>query len=167
MSTLEIRDLHASVAGKEILRGIDLTVSSGEVHAVMGPNGAGKSTLSGVVMGRPGYEITAGTVTLDGDDIIFNTHQDSGKAKAMAREGRACLLVDMEAPPYAFVKIDGTITFEDDLERVQAVATEIGGRYMGADRAEEFGARNGVPGELVVRLTPTKITAVDDVSGYG
>lgn len=105
--------------------------------------------------------------TLDGDDIIFNTHQDSGKAKAMAREGRACLLVDMEAPPYAFVKIDGTITFEDDLERVKTVATEIGGRYMGADRAEEFGARNGVPGELVVRLTPTKITAVDDVSGYG
>ena len=70
MSTLEIHDLHASVAGKEILRGLDLTVSSGEVHAVMGPNGAGKSTLSGVVMGRPGYEITAGTVTLDGEDVL-------------------------------------------------------------------------------------------------
>jgi Fe-S cluster assembly ATP-binding protein len=70
MSTLEIRGLRAAVAGKEILKGIDLTVSSGEVHAVMGPNGAGKSTLSGVVMGKPGYEVLAGTVTLDGVDVL-------------------------------------------------------------------------------------------------
>lgn len=102
---------------------------------------------------------------LDGDDIIFNTHQDSGKAKALKREGRASLVVDQEEPPYAFVKVDATVSFEDDLDRVKAVATEIGGRYMGADRAEEFGARNGVPGELIVRLTPTKVTALDDLSG--
>lgn len=70
MSTLEIRDLHASVAGTPILRGIDLTVSSGEVHAVMGPNGAGKSTLSSVVMGKPGYEVTQGSITLDGADVL-------------------------------------------------------------------------------------------------
>ena len=103
---------------------------------------------------------------LDGDDLIFNTHQDAGKAKAMKREGRACLLVDLEAPPYAFVKIDAIVSFEDDLDRVRTVATQIGARYMGEDRAEEFGNRNGVPGELVVRLTPTKVTALDDVSGY-
>ena len=102
---------------------------------------------------------------LDGDDVIFNTHEDSGKAKALAREGRASLVVDLEEPPYAFVKIDGTVTIEDDLEQVKAVAMQIGGRYMGADRAEEFGARNGVPGELIVRLTPTKVTALDDLSG--
>jgi Fe-S cluster assembly ATP-binding protein len=70
MSTLEIRGLRAGVAGNEILRGIDLTISSGEVHAVMGPNGAGKSTLSAVIMGKPGYEVTAGTVTLDGADVL-------------------------------------------------------------------------------------------------
>ncbi len=70
MSTLEIRGLHASVGGNEILKGIDLTVSSGEVHAVMGPNGAGKSTLSAVVMGKPGYEVTSGGVTLDGVDVL-------------------------------------------------------------------------------------------------
>ncbi|MFW2334587.1 Fe-S cluster assembly ATPase SufC [Ilumatobacter sp.] len=70
MSTLEIENLHASVAGTEILRGVDLTVSSGEVHAVMGPNGAGKSTLSAVIMGRPGYEVTDGSVTLDGVDVL-------------------------------------------------------------------------------------------------
>ncbi len=101
---------------------------------------------------------------LDGDDVIFNTHEDSGKAKALKREGRASLVVDDQQPPYSFVKIDGTISIEADLEQVRAVATEIGGRYMGADRAEEFGARNGVPGELVIRLTPTRITANADVS---
>ena len=70
MSTLEIKNLWASIGDKEILRGIDLTVRSGEVHAVMGPNGAGKSTLSGVVMGMPGYDVTAGSVTLDGEDML-------------------------------------------------------------------------------------------------
>ena len=69
-STLEIRGLRVAAGGKEILRGIDLTVSSGEVHAVMGPNGAGKSTLSAVIMGKPGYEVLAGSVTLDGTDVL-------------------------------------------------------------------------------------------------
>lgn len=70
MSTLVITDLRASVGGKEILNGINLTVKSGEVHAIMGPNGAGKSTLSAVIMGKPGYEVLGGTVTLDGVDIL-------------------------------------------------------------------------------------------------
>ncbi|MEY3093057.1 MAG: Fe-S cluster assembly ATPase SufC, partial [Actinomycetota bacterium] len=70
MSTLEIRGLTAEVAGKPILNGIDLTISSGEVHAVMGPNGAGKSTLSAVVMGKPGYTVTGGQVLLDGVDML-------------------------------------------------------------------------------------------------
>lgn len=68
--TLEIRGLEASVEGKQILFGVDLTVHSGEVHAVMGPNGAGKSTLSAVLMGRPGYEVLGGSVTLDGIDLL-------------------------------------------------------------------------------------------------
>ena len=70
MSELVISGLRASVAGKEILKGIDLRVSSGEVHAVMGPNGSGKSTLSHVVMGRPGYEVLGGSVTLDGVELL-------------------------------------------------------------------------------------------------
>ena len=70
MSTLVVEGLRASAGGAEILHGIDLAVSAGEVHVVMGPNGAGKSTLSGVVMGKPGYEVTGGGVTLDGRDVL-------------------------------------------------------------------------------------------------
>ena len=68
--TLEIKGLVAAVGGKQILNGIDLTVRSGEVHAIMGPNGAGKTTLSSVVMGRPGYEVLGGQVLLDGEDVL-------------------------------------------------------------------------------------------------
>ena len=67
---LEIKNLHASIAGKEILTGIDLTVNAGEVHAVMGPNGSGKSTLAQVLAGHPGYEVTEGTVTYDGHNLL-------------------------------------------------------------------------------------------------
>ena len=70
MSTLVISNLQVSVAGNQILNGVDLTISSGEVHAVMGPNGAGKSTLSAAIMGKPGYVITGGSVTLDGVDML-------------------------------------------------------------------------------------------------
>ena len=69
-STLIIEALRAEVAGREILRGIDLEIRSGEVHAIMGPNGSGKSTLSRVLMGRPGYTVTGGRVTLDGEDLL-------------------------------------------------------------------------------------------------
>jgi Fe-S cluster assembly ATP-binding protein len=67
---LAVDDLTASVGGRDILRGVSLEVRSGEVHAVMGPNGSGKSTLSHVLMGRPGYQVTGGRVTLDGEDIL-------------------------------------------------------------------------------------------------
>ncbi len=70
MTELKLEGLRAGVGGKEILRGVDLVVRSGEVHAVMGPNGSGKSTLSHVIMGRPGYEVLGGTVTLDGADVL-------------------------------------------------------------------------------------------------
>ncbi|MGF7235425.1 MAG: ATP-binding cassette domain-containing protein, partial [Frankia sp.] len=75
MTTLEIRDLHVSVEtdtddGREILRGVDLTVRTGETHAIMGPNGSGKSTLAYSIAGHPKYRVTSGSVTLDGVDVL-------------------------------------------------------------------------------------------------
>ena len=78
---LEIKDLHASVGGKEILRGVNLSVGAGEVHAIMGPNGSGKSTLAHVLAGRPGYDVTAGTVRYKGKDLL------AMKPEERAREG--------------------------------------------------------------------------------
>jgi Fe-S cluster assembly ATP-binding protein len=85
MTTLEIRDLHVSVevedgAKKEILRGVDLTISSGETHAIMGPNGSGKSTLAYSVAGHPKYTVTSGTVTLDGEDVLAMTVDQRARA---------------------------------------------------------------------------------------
>jgi Fe-S cluster assembly ATP-binding protein len=78
---LEIRNLHASVdGGREILKGISLTVKAGEVHAIMGPNGSGKSTLAGILAGRDGYDITQGTVTYDGRDLLAMSPEDRARA---------------------------------------------------------------------------------------
>ena len=73
---LEIKDLHASINGKEILKGIDLTVKPGEVHAIMGPNGSGKSTLSNVLVGHPAYEVTGGSVSFYGKDLLALSPED-------------------------------------------------------------------------------------------
>lgn len=78
---LEIRNLHATVGGKEILKGIDLTIKDGEIHALMGTNGAGKSTLSNVIVGNPSYEITEGSITFNGKDLL------AMKPEERAREG--------------------------------------------------------------------------------
>jgi Fe-S cluster assembly ATP-binding protein len=80
MSKLQISGLHVAVSGKEILRGVDLSVESGEIHAVMGPNGSGKSTLAHALMGRPGYEVTSGSVTIDGVELIGLEPAERAKA---------------------------------------------------------------------------------------
>ncbi len=77
---LEIKDLHATVDGKEILRGVDLTINAGEVHAIMGPNGSGKSTLAYVLAGREGYEVTAGEVIYDGRDLLAMAAEERAQA---------------------------------------------------------------------------------------
>src|SRR3954451_5892539 len=95
----------------------------------------------------------------DGDDVIFTTGDSTAKAKAIRRDPRVALCFDDERPPFSFVLVHGTASLSDDLDEVRRWAAVIGGRYMGEDRAEEYGARNGVPGELLVRVTPTKIIA--------
>jgi PPOX class probable F420-dependent enzyme len=95
--------------------------------------------------------------TLDEDQIVFTTHGTSIKAQSIRRDARVCMCVDDQTPPYSYAMVEGTATLSDDLDDLVRWATVIGGRYMGADRAEEFGARNGVPGELLVRITPTRV----------
>lgn len=102
----------------------------------------------------------------DGDDLVFTTGADTVKGRNLRRDPRASLCVDDDRPPYAFVLVDGTVTLSGDPGQLLHWATRIGGRYMGEDRAEEFGRRNGVPGELLVRLTPTRVIAQRDVAGY-
>ena len=72
MATLEIKNLHVSIEDKEILKGVNLTINTGEIHAVMGPNGTGKSTLSAAIMGHPSYEVTEGEILLDGEKRLRN-----------------------------------------------------------------------------------------------
>jgi PPOX class probable F420-dependent enzyme len=103
---------------------------------------------------------------LDGDDLIFTTHESYAMTRHLRRDPHIALTIDDQAPPYSFVVFEGTVTLSEDLNDLRRWATVVGGRYMGADRAEEFGTRNGVPGELLVRLTPTKILARADIAGY-
>ncbi len=100
-----------------------------------------------------------------GSEIWFNTGRDTAKGRAVRRDPRLVLVVDVAEPPYAYVQVQGTATVSEDPAELVASATDIGRRYMGAERAEEFGLRNGVPGELLVRLVPTRVVADLDVTG--
>ena len=102
---------------------------------------------------------------LDGEELVFTTWGDSVKGRNLRRDPRAAVIVDDEVAPYAFVHIRGHVTLSEDLDELLRFATAIGGRYMGADRAEEFGRRNAVPGELLVRLRPERVIAAADVAG--
>ena len=102
----------------------------------------------------------------DDDSIVFNTHTDTAKARNLRRDGRVALCVDDQTPPFASVQVYGRAELSADADEVRRWATIIGGRYMGADRAEEFGRRNGGPGELLVRIRPERTIAVADVAGY-
>lgn len=101
---------------------------------------------------------------LDGDDIVFNTGKDTVKGRNLARDGQAAICVDDDRPPFAFVTLRGRAEISEDLVELRRWAARIGARYMGEDRAEEFGARNGVPGELLVRVRIEKVTAESGVA---
>ncbi|WP_336084334.1 PPOX class F420-dependent oxidoreductase [Nocardia sp. SSK8] len=113
--------------------------------------------------GRP--MVTPVWFIVDGDELVFNTGKDTAKGRAFARDPRIALCVDLEEPPYALVSVQGTVTLSEDPEELVRTATAIAARYMGPDKAEEFGKRNGVPGELVVRVRPAKVVAHFDMTG--
>ncbi|WP_419946429.1 Fe-S cluster assembly ATPase SufC [Candidatus Poriferisodalis sp.] len=120
--TLRIEGLHATAGNTEILRGVDLEVSSGRVHAVMGPNGSGKSTLAHVVMGRPGYEVTAGSVTLDGADVL---------GLAPWERAQAGLFLAMQHP----TEVPGVSAAQ---ALAEALALRDGANGSGADHLEQI-----------------------------
>jgi PPOX class probable F420-dependent enzyme len=96
--------------------------------------------------------------------IVFTTGKQTAKGRALARDPRTSLCTDMQEPPYAFVQVQGSAELSEDPGDVLGTATAIAARYVGPDRAEEFGKRNGVPGEMVVRLRPAKVLAVFNVT---
>ena len=93
----------------------------------------------------------------DDGSLVFTTWHDTIKGKSLRRDGRVSLCVDEEQPPYAYVRVDGVATISEDLEQLRIWGARIGGRYMGAGLAEEYGERNGVAGEYLVRVTPTRM----------
>ncbi|MFD5661442.1 PPOX class F420-dependent oxidoreductase [Streptomyces hirsutus] len=101
---------------------------------------------------------------LDGDDVVFNTGRETVKGRNLARDGRVALCVDDDRPPFAFVVMRGRARISEDPGDLVRWATRIAARYMGRDRAEEFGARNGVPGELLVRVAVEKVLSEKGVA---
>ncbi len=123
--------------------------------------------------GRPAHTGKLGTTRADGrphvapiwydldtdGTVVFTTGAESLKGKALRRDPRVCLCVDDESPPFTFVIVEGTAKISEDLDELRVWATRIAGRYMGDDQAEGYGRRNAVPGELLVRVTPSHVVA--------
>ncbi len=102
---------------------------------------------------------------VDDGCVVFNTGKETAKGRALARDPRATLCTDLEEPPFGFVQVQGEAELSEDPGELLRVATVIAARYMGADRSQDFGRRNAVPGELVVRLRPTRVLAAFNMTG--
>jgi PPOX class probable F420-dependent enzyme len=138
-------------------------MTADEVRAFLGHGTRTAKVATSGPGGRP--HVMPVWFVLDGDELVFTTGGDSAKARNLRRDPRVAVVVDEEVAPYAFVHIRGHVTLSDDLDELRRFATAIGGRYMGVDRGEEFGRRNAVPGELLVRLRPDRVIAEADVAG--
>jgi PPOX class probable F420-dependent enzyme len=101
---------------------------------------------------------------VDNGQLAFNTGRETSKGRALARDSRVVICVDDPHPPYSFVQVQGVAKVTEDPQDVLDIATRTGGRYMGAERAEEFGRRNSAAGELVVRVQPTKVVTGFDIT---
>jgi PPOX class probable F420-dependent enzyme len=113
--------------------------------------------------GRP--LVTPVWFVVEDDSLVFNTGHDTAKGRALARDPRATVCVDLERMPFAFVQVQGEAELSEDPAELLRTATAIAARYVGTALAEQFGKRNAVPGELVVRLRPTKVLAAFDMVG--
>src|SRR5438552_5839471 len=139
MSKLEIRDLHVSVEGTEILKGVNLTVSSGQTHAIMGPNGSGKSTLAYSIAGHPKYTVTSGQVLLDGEDVL---------AMPVDQRARAGLFLAMQYPVEVpgvsvsnFLRTAATAV-RGEAPKLRTWVKEVSEAMSGLDMDRAFAERN-------------------------
>ena len=112
--------------------------------------------------GRP--HVTPVWFELDGDTIVFTTWHTTVKAVNISRDGRLCLCVDDEKPPFSYIQIEGTASLSADSQELKYWSTRIAGRYMGEQLSEAYGKRNSVEGELLVRVTPTNVIFIKDVT---
>ena len=139
-------------------------MTSREINAFINSQPARPAILSTV---REGGEPHCAPIWIALDetgDILFNTGSKTVKGKNLARTGRAAICVQDDTAPFSFVSIEGTVTLVHDLAEVGLWATIIGGRYMGDERSEEFGARNAVEGELLVGLRPERRVSAAEIS---
>jgi len=134
-----------------------------EIHAFLSHGTRTAKLATSGPGGRP--HVMPVWFVLDGEELVFTTWGDSVKGRNLRRDPRAAVIVDEEVAPFAFVHLRGHVTLSEDLDELLRFATAIGARYMGTDRAGEFGRRNAVPGELLVRLRPQRVIATADVAG--
>ena len=146
-------------------------VSVAGVYSLMDPE-VRDFLLEGTRTGKLSYAAADGRplvapvwFVLEEDRLVFNTGKNSAKGRAMARDPRVAMCVDLQEPPFAFVQVQGIAEISEDPGDLVATATVIAERYMGAERAEEIGRRNGAPGELAVRIRPVKVLAVFNMTG--
>jgi PPOX class probable F420-dependent enzyme len=139
------------------------TMDEAEMRAFLAAEPARTAKLA--LVRKDGQPIVAPIwIAFDGDDIVFNTNEKTVKGKILQRDPRVALCVDDDRPPFTFVTLQGEATISRVLDEVLHWATVLGGRYMGADRAEEYGSRNGVPGELLVRVRVTRMFGERDLA---
>jgi Fe-S cluster assembly ATP-binding protein len=161
VSRLEISDLHANVAGHEILRGVDLEVRSGEVHALMGPNGSGKSTLSHALMGRGDYEVTRGSVTIDGEELLgLPTWQRARSGLFLAMQ------YPVEVPGVPLAAVVGAARGADLSEAVQreAIALDVRPELLRRGINDEFSGGEKKRAETVqLAVLRPKFAVLDEI----
>lgn len=114
--------------------------------------------------GRP--HVASVWFELDDDALVFTSGAQTVKATNLRHDPRVCIVVDDETPPFAYVQVEGTASFSENPAELLYWATRIGGKYMGADQAEAYGKRNGVPGELLVRVRITRLVGEKDIAGW-
>jgi PPOX class probable F420-dependent enzyme len=139
------------------------TMSDDEVWAFLDSSPPHTGKLA-TVQGDGSPHVAPIWFALDGREIVFTTGADTVKGKTLQRDSRAALCVDDERAPFSFVVLQGTVVLVDDTAELRRWAGIIGGRYMGDDRADADAARNGVPGELLVRFRLHRISAVADIA---